>query len=61
MFTFSADLPEIDSVVVENLDAVSAVVGDEDLLAVVDDDTVGELQMFGAAELVEDVTHLRVD
>ena len=51
-------MPEIDSVVVEDLDAVRAVVGDEDLLAVVDDDAVRELQMFGASKFVKDVAHL---
>ena len=51
-------MPEIDSVVVEDLDAVRAVVGDEDLLAVVDDDAVRELQMLGASKFVEDVAHL---
>ena len=38
-----------------------AVVRDEDLLAIVHHDSVGEFKVFGAAELGEDVTHLVED
>ncbi len=40
--TFSSDLTQIDSVVVEDFDAVRSVVGDEDLLTVVDHHTIRE-------------------
>ena len=38
-----------------------AVVGDEDLLTVVNDNTVGKFQMFGAAKFIENVAHLIED
>ena len=40
---------------------MGAVVADEDFLLVVDDDAVRELEMFGAAKLIEDVSHLIED
>ena len=39
------DLPQVVAVVVEDLDTVGAVVGDENLHGIVDDDSVGELQI----------------
>ena len=60
-FTFTADLSEEVAFVVEDLDAVGAVVTDEDLLPVVDDDPVGELEVLRAAELVEHVAQLVED
>ena len=56
--TFASNLPQEVAVIVEHLDAVSSVVADEDLLSVIDHDTVRELQVLGTAELVEDVSHL---
>ena len=41
--------------VVEDLHTVSPVVADVDLHAVVDNDSIGELQVARAAELVEDI------
>ena len=58
--TFAANLPDELSVVVEDLDAVGAVVRDEDLLTIVDDHAVGELEVFRATKLVQDVPHLKV-
>ena len=58
---FRADLPEVDALVAEDLDAVGAVVGDEDLLSLVDDDAVGELEVLRAAELVQHVAKLVED
>ena len=58
--TLCADLAEVDSLVAEDLDAVGPVVGDEDLLPVVDHHAVGELEVLGAAELVQHVSHLGV-
>lgn len=49
---FAANLSQEISLVVENFDAVRPVVANEDLLSVVDDDTIRELQVFGAAKLV---------
>ena len=49
------------SLVVENFDAVRSVVANEDLLSVVDDDTIRKLQVFGAAKLVENISHLIED
>ena len=43
------------------LDAVGAVVADEDFLLVIHDDAIRELEMFGAAKLIEDVSHLIED
>ena len=59
--TFSTNLAEVNALVVEHLDAVRPVVGDEDLLAVVDDDPVGELEVLRAAKLVEHVAQLVED
>ena len=56
--TFASDLPQEVAVIVEHLNAVSSVVADEDLLPVIDHNAVGELQVLGAAKLVEDVSHL---
>ena len=56
--TFASNLSQEVPVIVEHLDAVSSVVADEDLLSVVDHDAVGELQVLGAAKLVEYVSHL---
>lgn len=55
---FASDLPQEVAVIVEHLNAVSSVVADEDLLPVIDHNAVGELQVLGAAKLVEDVSHL---
>ena len=56
--TFASDLSQEVALVVEDLDAVGAVVADEDLLPVVHHHAVGELEMLGAAKLVQDVAHL---
>jgi len=56
--TFAADLAQEDALVAEYLDTVSTVVGNEDLLLVVNHDAVGELQMLRAAKLVQYVAHL---
>ena len=56
--TFRADLAEVDPLVAEDLDAVCAVVWDEDLLAVVDNDAIGELEVLGAAKLVQHISQL---
>ena len=54
-------MAEVNALVVEHLDAVRPVVGDEDLLSVVDHHSIGKLQVLGAAELVEDITGLIED
>ena len=59
--TFPADLPKEIALVVEDLDAVRAVVTDEDLLPVVDDDPVGELEVLRATKLVQHVAQLVKD
>ncbi len=56
--TFSSNLSEIHPVVVEDLDAVCAIVGDENLLAVVHHHAVRELKVLRAAKLVQHVAHL---
>ena len=61
LLTFAANLPKEIALIVEDLDAVSAVVTDEDLLTVVDDDPVGELEVLRAAKLVEHVAQLVED
>ena len=61
LLTFAANLPKEIALIVEDLDAVSAVVTDEDLLPVVDDDPVGELEVLRAAKLVEHVAQLVED
>ena len=53
--SFATNLPEIVSLVIEYLDTVCPVVADVDLHAVVDNNSVGELQVARAAELIEDV------
>lgn len=57
----ASDLSQEGSLVAEDLDAVSAVVADKDLLAVIDNDTIRELKMLGAAKLVENCAHLIED
>lgn len=59
--TLGANLAEVGSLVAEDLDAVGPVVGDEDLLPVVDHHAVGELEVLGAPELVQHVSHLVKD
>lgn len=44
--TFAANLTQKDTFVAEDLDAVGTVVGDEDLLLIVDNDAIGEFQVF---------------
>ena len=61
LLTFAANLPKEVALIVEDLDAVSAVVTDEDLLTVVDDDPVGELEVLRAAKLVQHVAQLVED
>ena len=56
--TLGANLAEVGSLVAEDLDAVGAVVGDEDLLPVVDHHAVGELEVLGAAKLVQHISQL---
>ena len=59
ILTFPSDLTLIDSVVVEDFDAVCAVVRNEDLLTVVNHDAVREFKVFRAAEFVQDIAHLK--
>lgn len=54
-------MPEVDAFVVKDLDTVRPVVGNEDLLAVVDHHSVGELEVLGAAEFVQHVASLVED
>ena len=61
VLTFTANLPKEVAFVVEDLDAVGAVVADEDLLPVVDNDPVGELQVLRATKLVQHVAKLVKD
>lgn len=58
VFTFASNLSEEVSFVVKHFNAVSPVVTDEDLLAIIDNNSIGELQMFGAAKLVQNIAHL---
>lgn len=44
--------------IVKHLDTMSSIITDEDLLAIIHDNTVGELQVFAAAKLVKDIAHL---
>lgn len=57
----STDLPQEHPVVVEHLDAVRPVVRDEDLLSVVDYHAVGELEVLGAAKLLQHIATLVED
>ena len=59
--TFASNLPQEVAVIVEHLDAVSSVVADEDLLTIIHHNSIGKLQMLGAAKFVEDVAHLIED
>lgn len=54
-------MPEVDPFVIKHLNAMSSVVRNENLLAVVDHHAVGELQVLGAAKLVQDVAGLVED
>ena len=54
--SFSSNLTEILSLVGEHLDAVSTVVRDENLALVVGADTVRELEITRARELLKDVS-----
>ena len=51
-------MAEVNALVVEHLDAMRSVVGDEDLLSVVDHHSIGKLQMLGTSKLVEDISRL---
>lgn len=51
--SFAANLAQVHAFVAEDLDAMGAIVADEDLLLVVHHHPVGELQMFGAAEFLQ--------
>jgi precorrin-6x reductase len=55
---FAADLSQKVSFVRKHFDAMSAIVGNENLLTIVDDHSVRKLEMFGAAELLQYVAHL---
>ena len=55
--SFSPDLPQIVPLVVENLHAVSTVIANKDLHLIVNNDSVREFKVAGAAELVEDISH----
>ena len=57
----ASDLSQEDALVVEDLDAVGSVITDEDFLFVVHHNAVGELEVLGAAELLEDVAHVVKD
>jgi len=59
--SFTADLPEEVSIVIKDFDAVGSIIRDEYLLSVIYNHAVGELQMLGAAELVQHVTELVED
>lgn len=55
---FASDLPQESSLIVEDLDAVRAVIANENLLFVVDDDAVRELEVLAAAELLQNISVL---
>lgn len=50
---FTTNLSDIVALIIEDLDTVSPVVADEDLLAIIDHNTIGEFKMLGASKLVE--------
>merc|ERR1719481_1641468 len=54
---FSSYLPQVISLVVENLNAMGPVVTDKNLHLIVDNYPIGKLEISRAAELVEDITH----
>ena len=55
--SFSPNLPQVVPLVVENLHTVSTVIANEDLHLIVNNDSVREFKVAGAAELVEDISH----
>ena len=57
--TFTTNLSEVDTFVVKDLDTVSSIIWDENLLAIIDNDPVRELQMLGATEFVENIASLK--
>ena len=61
LLTFSTNLSEVDTFVVKHLNAVSSVIRNENFLPIVDHYPIGELQVLGAAKLVEDVAGLVED
>jgi hypothetical protein len=56
--TFSSNLSEIDSIIIENLDTVGSVIRDENFLSVIHNHSVGKLKVLGATKLVQDIAHL---
>ena len=58
IITFTTNLPEVDAFIVEDLDTVSPVVWNENLLAIIDNYAIGELQMLGTTKLVENIAGL---
>ena len=51
-------MSEVDTFVVKDFDAVSTVVRDKNLLAIIYYNTIGKLQMLGTSKLVEDISSL---
>ena len=58
IITFTTNLPEVDTFIVEDLDTVSPVVWNENLLAIIYNYAIGELQMLGTTKLVENIAGL---
>ena len=59
--TFAANLSKEVSFIVKDLDAVGSVVTDEDLLPIVDNHSVGKLEVLRATKLVQHVAKLVKD
>lgn len=54
----ATNLPQEGSLIIEDLDAVRAVIADENLLLVVNDDAVRELEVLAAAEFLQNISVL---
>lgn len=55
---FAANLTQKDTLVAEHLNAMGAIVADENFLFIIDDDAIGELKMLAAPELLQYISGL---
>ena len=57
--TFSSNLSEIDSIIVENLDTVGSVIRNENFLSIIHNHSIGKLKVLGATKFVQYIAHLK--
>ena len=58
LLTFSTNLSEVDTFVVKDFDAVSTVVRNKNLLAIIDHHSIGKFKVLGTPKLIEYIAGL---